>query len=255
MLKRTLRFLCLKLFLPALGAAIFYCLGSSAVLAQTGVESGLMNRLPKTTVAPAGGSIGGSAGSTTSPGSPGTVEVSPPAPGEEGALPPAAGEETAPPPVPTAPTPAAHKSVKRSTTSHPAITHIEVEPAQARVRLKEDTWVLSRPAKSSKHVTRVHASKLVDVTGSTRYYLRVKLKDGREGYVPISAAADLVRPTDKLFDLTSDAAVLKEPNRWSKKVSEVHKGHKVHVVGVALNYMKIRMKSGLEGYIPTKALE
>jgi hypothetical protein len=35
----------------------------------------------------------------------------------------------------------------------------------------------------------------------------------------------------------------------------VHQGHAVHVVGIALSYMKIRMKSGLEGYIPSSALE
>jgi hypothetical protein len=29
----------------------------------------------------------------------------------------------------------------------------------------------------------------------------------------------------------------------------------VHVVGIALNYMKIRMHSGMEGYIPSSALE
>jgi hypothetical protein len=27
------------------------------------------------------------------------------------------------------------------------------------------------------------------------------------------------------------------------------------VVGISLNYMKIRMKDGVEGYIPTTALE
>ena len=55
--------------------------------------------------------------------------------------------------------------------------------------------------------------------------------------------------------LTHDAPVLDAPNHWGKKVSEVHQGHAVHVVGIALSYMKIRMKSGLEGYIPASALE
>jgi len=35
----------------------------------------------------------------------------------------------------------------------------------------------------------------------------------------------------------------------------VHQGHAVHVIGIALSYMKIRMKSGLEGYIQASALE
>ena len=55
--------------------------------------------------------------------------------------------------------------------------------------------------------------------------------------------------------LTHDASVLDKPNRWGKKVAEVHQSKNVHVVGIALNYMRIRMKNGLEGYIPTTALE
>jgi hypothetical protein len=65
----------------------------------------------------------------------------------------------------------------------------------------------------------------------------------------------MVKPTDKFFQLTSDAAVRAEPNHWSAKLAEVHRGHDVHIIGMALSYMKIRMKSGLEGYIPTTALE
>jgi uncharacterized protein YgiM (DUF1202 family) len=130
----------------------------------------------------------------------------------------------------------------------------DVEPARARVKLKEDAWVYSQPRRLSRHVTRVHAGKFVNVTGSTRYYLRVTLKDGRVGYVSPSAI-ELVRPADKIFALTSDTPVYDQPNRWGRKVSEVHKGHSVHVVGIALNYMKIRKKGGLQGYIPASALE
>jgi hypothetical protein len=92
------------------------------------------------------------------------------------------------------------------------------------------------------------------VTGTTHYFLRVKLKSGQDGYVQAETVA-LATPADKLFMLTHDAPVLDAPNHWGKKVSEVHQGHAVHVVGIALSYMKIRMKSGMEGYIPSSALE
>ena len=114
--------------------------------------------------------------------------------------------------------------------------------------------VLSEPSKSSKTIETAQAGKVINVTGSTHYFLRVKLKSGETGYLD-PAAADLVKPTDKIFALTSNAAVLEKPNRWAKKLSEVHKGHDVHVIGVALNYTKIKMKSGLEGFIPMNALE
>lgn len=190
-----------------------------------------MNRLPHTTVRPAPPSM--PAGGSPS-GSPGMVEV-PPSPAEEEAPPPARPRRT-------------------ERRRHKVITHFEVEPAQAKLLLKKDTWVYSKPDNDSMISARVHAGKYVVVTGSTRYYVRVKLKSGKVGFVPISAI-DLVKPADKLFRLTSNAPVRKDPNRWGRKLSEVHKGHSVHVVGIALSYAKIRMRSGLEGYIPLKSLE
>jgi hypothetical protein len=55
--------------------------------------------------------------------------------------------------------------------------------------------------------------------------------------------------------LTQDAAVLEAPNHWARKLAEVHRSHNVHVIGLALNYMQIRMKSGLIGFIPVSALQ
>ncbi|HUY28425.1 MAG TPA: hypothetical protein VMV27_13505 [Candidatus Binataceae bacterium] len=130
----------------------------------------------------------------------------------------------------------------------------DVEPGTARAKLTEDTWAYTEPAESSKHVERVIKDKYVIVTGSTRYFLQVKLKSGKTAYVEQSAV-DLVKPTDKMFKLTKNAAVLDKPNRWGKKLAEVHTPHDVHVVGIALGYVKIRMKSGLEGFIPTSAME
>lgn len=122
------------------------------------------------------------------------------------------------------------------------------------MKVLEAQPVYSEPAKSSKHIEQMSVGKFVDVTGSTHYYLQVKLKSGQTGYIDPSAV-ELVRPADKVFMLTHDAGVLDKPNRWAKKLAEVHQGHNVHVVGLSLNYMRIRMKSGLEGYIPITALE
>jgi hypothetical protein len=152
-------------------------------------------------------------------------------------------------------TPAAEKTPKPVKRRHAVKPRpVEVEPASARLKLKQDAWIFTRPSKWSKHVKRGRAGKYVVVTGATRYYLRVRLKGGETGYVAASAV-DLAKPTDKIFRLTSNAAVLAEPNRWAKKVAEVHRGHDVHVIGVALGYMQIRMKSGLVGFIPASALE
>jgi hypothetical protein len=147
---------------------------------------------------------------------------------------------------------------KRATSHHASsgnsIREPEIEPAQARLKVLQDSPVYAAPAKNSKHIEQLTRDKFIEVTGSTHYYLQVRLKSGQTGYIDPSAV-ELAKPADKVFMLTHDAAVLEKPNRWGKKLAEVHQGKNVHIIGVALNYMQIRMKSGLEGYIPTTALE
>jgi len=144
------------------------------------------------------------------------------------------------------------KAVKSAKTAPAAPA--DVEPAKGKLRLKQDSWAYSRPSKSAKRIEPVHAGKILNVTGINSSYVRVVLKNGSTAYVP-AAAVDLTEPTDKVFQLTSDAPVLSEPSHYGKKISEVHKGHDVHVVGLSLNYLKIRMRDGVEGFIPMTALE
>ncbi len=179
----------------------------------------------------------------------------------------APGAEAPPPPPPesmsvvpegeASPEPAAKPAHKKKThhAAHAAPSKpVEVEPAEGRLKVVRDDWIFSAPTKWSKHLMRAHAGKFVNVTGTTRYYLQVKLKEGPVGYIPISAV-ETVKPADKIFQLTRDAEVREEPNHWAKKVGEVHKGHNVHIIGMAMNYMKIRMKNGTEGFIPASAME
>lgn len=146
------------------------------------------------------------------------------------------------------------KAVSHHASSTNSVRQPEVEPAQARLKVLQDSPVYAAPAKSSKHLEQLTVGKFVEVTGSTHYYLQVKLKSGQTGFIDPSAV-ELVKPADKVFVLTHDAGVLEKPNRWAKKLAEVHQGHNVHVVGLSLSYMQIRMKSGLEGFIPMTALE
>jgi hypothetical protein len=129
-----------------------------------------------------------------------------------------------------------------------------VEPTHAMLKIKKDTWAYAQPETASGTIERVHAGKFVNVSGSTHYYVQVKLKNGATGYVPLSAV-ELIRRQDKIMRLSTDAPVLSQPNRYGKKLSEVHHGHDIHVIGISMNYIRIRMKSGLEGYIPMTAAE
>ncbi len=160
--------------------------------------------------------------------------------------------EAAPPSGPAA---APAKPPHRAAARHAAaVGHFDIEEANARLQLIEDTPIYASPSTSAHQVERGVAGKYVQVTGVTRHWLRVKLKNGATGYVQ-QKDVQMVKPADKIFMLTKNAPVRAEANPWSKQLSAVHRGHNVHVIGIALNYVKIRTKSGLEGYIPLSALE
>jgi hypothetical protein len=164
-----------------------------------------------------------------------------------------AADEGVPPAVssyPSAPHSRLHHHATVPETSYSAA----VEPTHAMLKLRQDAWAYAGPETSTSTLERVHAGKFLNVTGSTHSYVQVKLKNGATGYVPISVV-ELTRPEDKVMRLSTDAAVLSQPNRYGRKLSEVHQGHDVHVIGISMNYMKIRMRSGLEGYIPMTAAE
>ena len=156
-------------------------------------------------------------------------------------------------PAPT-PRPAVRKKTTTARKKKVSTEKFEVEPISGRLPVKEDAYIFTRPSKWSPHIIRAHAGKYVIVTGTTRYYLQVHLKDGKTGYIAQSAV-NMMRPTDKYFRLTHNAPVLDKPNRWGKKLSEVHRGFYVHVIGVAPNYMQIKMKSGVVGFITVTALQ
>ncbi len=168
-------------------------------------------------------------------------------------------DETAPPastPSEAGAAGATSTTTKKHRTKHKAVaaTAPEIEPANARLRVTQAGWIYAGPSNTSKKLQKATIGKYVDVTGSTKYYLQAKLKDGQTGYISPSNV-ELVKPTDKIFLLSQNAEVLEAPNRWAKKLSEVHRGHNVHVIGIALNYLRIRMKSDLTGFIPLTAVQ
>jgi len=167
--------------------------------------------------------------------------------------------EVAPPPeAAPAPTPVHHKKkVRRRRRHHARAPEVEtvVEPASARLKVKTaGAPIYARASRQSEPIGTLSADKFVQVTGSTRSYLQIQLKDGRTGYINPSSVY-LVKPYDKQFLLTADSPVYSAPNEFAGKVADVHRGRYVHVVGQALNYLKIRMKDGTEGYVPMAAAQ
>lgn len=188
-------------------------------------------------------------------------ESAPEAPPPETAPPPEVAPPYATPPeAAPAPAPVHHK--KRTTRRHHKrhkIAKLEVEttvePANARLKVKSvGAPVYARASRQSEQIGALSADKFVQVTGSTKSYLQVQLKDGRVGYIEPSSVY-MVTPYDKQFLLTSDSPVYSVPNQWGEKLAEVHRGKYIHVIGQSLSYLKIRMKNGTEGYVPMTAAQ
>ncbi len=211
----------------AVGLAMLFVVGGGGIAWAQG-ESNVPDTLPTTTISPAGSGV--------------SAAPIPPS----GSV---APEMSSRPPRPRRKPSSTHVAAPGEAASSTVI-----EPASGHLRLIGDSWAYSRPDRGSARLEPVQSGKYVNVTGTTRYYLQVRLKSGKTAYVPYEAV-DLVTPTDKIFHLTTNSPVLAAPNHAAKRLAEVHQGHDVHVVGVALTYMKIRMRDGLEGFIPDTALE
>jgi hypothetical protein len=216
------------------------CLATVLLFAAPLFGGNAPDLLPDTSIAPV------DTGSPPTTPSPPRHTTTPPAPAPSNE----AGSEAAAPPAPIV----HHHPVPRPNATPIPNLVFEVEPAEARVLLHNDTTAYLQPSKMSPIIQQLQAGKFIHVTGTTHYFLQAKLKNGSVAYVPADDAY-LTVPADKIFRLTSDTPVLERPNKWAKQLAMVHQGHDVHVVGVALSYMKIQMKSGLEGYITTRALE
>jgi len=149
--------------------------------------------------------------------------------------------------------PKSHSAVHRHALSTASRLPVEVEPARAELALITKTSVFAAPSPNAKVIKTLASGTYVTITGSTSAYLRIDTA-GHTGYIRLTAV-QLVKPSEHVFRLTTDSPVYSQPNRWGSVLAQVHQGHDVHVVGSALSYVKIQMKSGLEGFVPMTALQ
>ncbi len=180
-----------------------------------------------------------------------TVQAQSTEPAPEGSSPAAApNAEPAPAPAPAAepapaPAPVHHKKrTRRHRRRHHAakapavVVETTVEPASARLKVQSvGAPIYAKASSQTEQVGALGADMFVQVTGSTKSYLQVQLKDGRVGYIEPSSVY-LVTPYDKQFLLTADSPVYSAPNQWGDKLAEVHRGKYVHVIGQALSYLR-----------------
>lgn len=64
-----------------------------------------------------------------------------------------------------------------------------------------------------------------------------------------------IKPLNKLFLLTKNSPVYQNPDETSAVVAQVRANKYVHVIGIAGNYLQVRLKTGVIGFIPISAAE
>jgi tetratricopeptide (TPR) repeat protein len=72
---------------------------------------------------------------------------------------------------------------------------------------------------------------------------------------PPAAAAAAIRPLNRAFLLSHSSPVYQDMDRSSSVVAQVHRRRYVRVTGISGNWLRIRLRSGQVGFIPTSAVE
>jgi tetratricopeptide (TPR) repeat protein len=82
-----------------------------------------------------------------------------------------------------------------------------------------------------------------------------------EGAAPAAAAsaatgaAPQIKPLNKLFLLTKNSPVYQNPDQTSAAIGQVRRRKYVHVTGITGDYLQVRLKNGMVGFIPVAAAE
>ncbi len=82
-----------------------------------------------------------------------------------------------------------------------------------------------------------------------------------QGAAPAAAAsaaggaAPQVKPLNKLFLLTKNSPVYQNPDETSAAIGQVRRRKYVHVTGIAGDYLQVKLKNGIVGFIPVAAAE
>ncbi|MFZ0887114.1 MAG: hypothetical protein WA005_01560, partial [Candidatus Binataceae bacterium] len=72
---------------------------------------------------------------------------------------------------------------------------------------------------------------------------------------PAAPPAPKPKVKPRKFLLTQDSPVYENPDSSSRVVAHVHKRGFVHVIGIAGDWLQIRLRSGIVGFIPIKSAE
>ena len=132
-------------------------------------------------------------------------------------------------------------------------TAIGLSPSNAQAHLSLSNLLQSQPGRQAE----------ADAELSTARILDPRLAEAPAGpsapeAAPTAAAAAgaaKIKPLNKVFLLTKNSPVYETPDTMGNVIGQVHKKKYVHVVGLAGDYLQIKLRNGTVGFVPEAAAE
>jgi Tfp pilus assembly protein PilF len=150
-------------------------------------------------------------------------------------------------------------SAHRTTTAEAELrTAIGLDSKNARMHLALATLLASQSNRQSEADAEFAEVKALDPTliaGAPAAAATVAPSAAPAAPPPVASAPPSLRVIDKKFLLTHDSPVYQSTATNSPVVAQVHHGRLVHVTGISGDWLRVRLKTGVVGFIPTSAAE
>lgn len=129
-------------------------------------------------------------------------------------------------------------------------TAIGLNPKNAQAHLALANLLGSQPGRQAEGDVELSTARILDPK------LAASEAPANSGATEAAASGSAkVKPLNKVFLLTKNSPVYESPDQSSNVVGQVHKKKYVHVVGLAGNYLQIKLRNGTVGFVPETAAE
>jgi tetratricopeptide (TPR) repeat protein len=133
-------------------------------------------------------------------------------------------------------------------------TAIGLDPKNAQAHLALANFLNSQPGRQAEGDAELSAARILDPKLAASAPPAAGGSTGETGSAEASASPK-IKPLNKVFLLTKNSPVYESPDSSSNVVGQVHKKKYVHVVGLAGNYLQIKLRNGTVGFVPETAAE
>ena len=135
-------------------------------------------------------------------------------------------------------------------------TAIGLDPKNAQAHLALANFLNSQPGRQAEGDAELSTARILDpkLAASTAPAGAGSTEETAPGGAAASGAAK-IKPLNKVFLLTKNSPVYESPDSSSNVVGQVHKKKYVHVVGLAGEYLQIKLRNGTVGFVPETAAE